>query len=107
MSSAITQEKANLAKDAGVFKKLFAGIQKLFAKEFLWIVFVLVLGLPMGLTITYLIQNWASPKVQSAILEIIHNKPLFIACYLFSLVGIYFTRTVIGAIEMMVNKSKG
>lgn len=107
MSNTLTQEKANLAKDAGVIKKLFASIQKLFAKEFLWVVFVLILGLPLGLTITYLIQQWASPQIQKAILEIVHHKPLFIACYIFSLVGIYFTRTVIGAIEMMVNKSKG
>lgn len=107
MSNTLAQEKANLAKDEGIIKKLFASIQKLFAKEFLWVVFVLILGLPLGLTITYLIQHLASLQIKNAILEIIHHKPLFIACYVFSLVGIYFTRTVIGAIDMMVHKSKG
>ena len=107
MSTTLAKEQATLAKDTGVLKKLLASIKKLFAKEFLWILFILILGLPLGLTFTFTIQKFASAVVLDVIKEIIQTTPLFIACYLFSLVGIYFTRMVVGAIEMMVNKSKG
>jgi hypothetical protein len=107
MSTTLTQEKANLAKDEGILKKVFAAIQKLFAKEFLWILFLLILGLPMGLILTFVIQHFASTEVRNIIQEIIKNTPLFIACYLLSLIGFYFTRIIVGAIEMLVKKTKG
>lgn len=107
MSTTLAEAQASLAKDDGVLKKLFTAIKKLFAKEFLWILFVLILGLPLGLLLTYIIQHFASAAVLHVINEIIQTTPLFIACYLMSLVGIYFTRTVVGAIDVMVNKSKG
>lgn len=106
MSATLAQEKANLAKDTGMVKKFLKTIQKFFAKEFLWVLFLLILGLPMGLVVTFMIQHFASPQVFQVIQAIIKDTPLFIASYLFSLVGFYFTRTIIGAIEMMVNKSK-
>ena len=38
--------------------------------------------------------------------KLLNGKPLFIGAYAVSLAGIYFTRTVVGAINLMANKPK-
>ncbi|KJS05769.1 MAG: hypothetical protein VR77_01515 [Flavobacteriales bacterium BRH_c54] len=107
MSSAtIAKEKAALAQEEGKLKKLIATIKKFFAKEFLWVLFVLLLGLPIGLIITYIIETYSSEKIMEMINKLLNGKPLFIGAYAVSLAGIYFTRTVVGAINLMANKPK-
>ncbi|MBL1232860.1 MAG: hypothetical protein COA31_009080 [Flavobacteriales bacterium] len=107
MSSAtIAKEKAALAQEEGKLKKLIAAIKKFFAKEFLWVLFVLLLGLPIGLIITYIIETYGSEKIMEMINKLLNGKPLFIGAYAVSLAGIYFTRTVVGAINLMANKPK-
>lgn len=106
MSTAHPQEKATLEKDTGILIKIFTAIQKLIAKEFLWIILILGLGLPTGLIFSYVIQFFASEEVLLVIQQILKDIPLFIPCYILSLIGIYFTRTVLAAIKLLVNKSK-
>lgn len=106
MSTAHSQEKATLEKDTGMLIKIFTAIHKLIAKEFLWIILILGLGLPMGLFFTYVIPFFASEEVLLVLQEILKDIPLFIPCYILSLMGIYFTRTVIAAIKLLINKPK-
>lgn len=105
-SATIASQKAALAKEEGKLKKLLAAIKKLFAKEFLWVLFVLLLGLPLALIMTYITETYASEKILKMITKLLKDKPLFVAAYAVSLTGIYFTRTVVGAINLMTSKPK-
>lgn len=105
-SATLAKDKAALAKEEGKLKKLLAAIKKLFAKEFLWVLVVLLLGLPLALTITYVVETYGSEDIINMIKKILEGKPLFIGAYAVSLAGIYFTRTVVGAIKLMANKPK-
>lgn len=105
-SATITNQKAALAKEEGKLKKMIVAIKIFFAKEFLWVLFVLLLGLPIGLIITYIIETYGTEKMMEIIDKLLNGKPLFIGSYAVSLAGIYFTRTVVGAINLMVVKPK-
>lgn len=105
-SKTLTSQKALLAKEEGKLKKLLVAIKKLFAKEFLWVLLVLLLGLPLALIITYILETYASEQILEMTTKILKDKPLFMGAYLLSLVGIYFTRTVVGAIHLLTNKPK-
>jgi len=106
MSAMLTADKATLTKGEGKMKKLFASIKKLFAKEFLWMLFILLLGLPLALIASYLTETYASAKILTEIDKLLGEYSLFDGFYLLSLVGIYFTRVVVGAIKTMINKPK-
>ena len=105
MSGVIAKEQAALTQEAGKLKKLFAAIKKFFAKEFLWVLFVLLFGLPSALIITYVLETYCSEKLLAVINELLQGKPTFVGAYALSLAGIYFTRTVVGAIKTMVTKA--
>lgn len=105
-SRTLTSQKALFVKEEGKLKKLLVAIKKLFAKEFLWVLLVLLLSLPLALIITYIIETYASEQILRMITEILKDKPLFMGVYLLSLVGIYFARTVVGAINLLTIKPK-
>ncbi|MCB0402370.1 MAG: hypothetical protein KDD41_09825 [Flavobacteriales bacterium] len=103
-SAAIAKDKAALAAEEGKLKKLLASIKKLFAKEFLWVLVVLLLGIPLALILTYLVNAYANENIMHMITKLLEGKPVFIGAYAVSLAGIYFTRSVVGAINLMANK---
>ena len=106
MNATITGDKAALMKGEGKLKKFFASIKKLFAKEFLWLLFILLLGLPLAIITYYLTETYASTKVWDNIKKITGDNQVFIGFYMLSLIGIYFTRIVVGAIKTMIKKPK-
>ncbi|MBD78267.1 MAG: hypothetical protein CL840_05040 [Crocinitomicaceae bacterium] len=103
----LAKEQAALAKGQGKLKKFLAAVKKLFAKEFLWVLAILLLALPMATIFTYLLQKYAPKPIMDDILGYLKGTSLFIAAYAFSIAGIYFTRTVVGAIETLVKKEEG
>tara|TARA_B100000780_G_C20971775_1_gene388023 strand:- start:202 stop:525 length:324 start_codon:yes stop_codon:yes gene_type:complete len=106
MSVTLEKEQAALMKEEGKLKKLFKAIKKLFAKEFLWVLFILLLALPMALTITYVIETYGPKAFLAVINNFLDGKPIFIGAYGVSIAGIYFSRTVIGAIKTLTDKPK-
>ncbi len=105
MSGALAKEKEALAKEEGKLKKLLAAIKKFMAKEFLWVLFAALLAIPIAFIMTYTLETYAKDIV-TYLNEFLKGKPLFIASYVLSIAGIYFTRAVVGAIETMVKKDK-
>ncbi len=105
MSSALAKEKEALAKEEGKLKKLLAAVKKFMAKEFLWILSAALLAIPIALIMTYILEKYAEDIV-TYLNQFLKGKPLFIASYVLSIAGIYFTRAVVGAIETMVNTDK-
>ena len=105
-SKTLMHQKGSLAKDEGKLKKGLKALKKIFAKEFLWVLFILLLGLPLALIATYIVETYASEKISNVIARILGGKPTFIGAYIISLIGIYFTRVVVGALNSLGHKSK-
>jgi hypothetical protein len=106
MNVSLKKDQAALMKEEGKLKKFFVAVKKFFAKEFLWVVFVVLLGLPLALILNYLLKTFGSIEVLRVVDELLDEKPQFVGCYAISCSGIYFTRAVIGAINLMVNQNK-
>ncbi len=96
----------SLKKEEGKIKKLFAAIKKLLSKEFLWLLCVALIALPLGLLATRFVESYASESQQELIGDFLDGKPLFLGCYLLSMLGVYFTRTIVGSIKTLTKKSE-
>lgn len=105
-NNSLANDKAELAKGEAKFKKIIASIKKLFAKGFLIILIILLLGIPLALIITYTIQTYCSEKTIEVITKLLNGKPLFVYAYALSIAGIYFIRIVVGAIKTLSKKTK-
>lgn len=104
MNPELEKEVAAFKEGEGKLKKLFASIKKLISKEFLWVLVVLLLGLPLALILTYLFETHASEEMLVMTKKILEGNPLFIGAYMICLGGIYFTRMVVGAIKTATKK---
>ena len=105
MSTPLEKERATLTKEEGKLKKVFAEIKKFFAKEFLWVLFVLLLALPISLIITYVMETYLSEAIKTDIDDLLDGIPPGVVAYAISLAGIYFTRAVVAAIKTVTDKS--
>lgn len=102
--SSLAEQQAALTKDKAKITKLFAAIKKLMSKEFLWILFALILGLPLALIFIYLIPILIPDSALNAIDQFLNGTPRFNLAFTISLAGIYFTRTIVGSIQTLVKK---
>lgn len=101
--SSLAQQQAALTKDKAKITKFFKALKKLLSKEFLWVLFTLILALPLALTANYFISFLPTQALLS-IDNFLGETPRFIAAYVGCLVGVYFTRTIIGSIESLSKK---
>ena len=106
MSVSLAKEQAALTKDAGKLKGILVSIKKLFAKEFLWVLFILLLALPLALAINYILETYSPEALLTIINNLLEDNSLFAGAYALSIAGIYFTRTVVGAIKTLTEKPK-
>jgi len=102
--STLAKQQAALAKEEGKLKKLLASVQKFLSKEFLWVILVLLLAVPLGLVMTYLFNEYATSDQIMTVCDMISDRPLFVGFYVLNIAGIYFTRAVIGSIKTLVDK---
>jgi len=107
MSIALAKPMGGIELDESKWKKLFGVLKKFFAKEFLWAMFTLLLALPLASITVYLFNTYAGPETQGAITEILNGNPLYAGAYIVNLAGIYFSRTVVGAIKTLTTKKTG
>ncbi|HWZ21720.1 MAG TPA: hypothetical protein VNW06_03655 [Cytophagaceae bacterium] len=89
----------SLAAKEGTFVKALAAIQKLIAKEFLWILFAILLSIPLAFIINYGIELYVNDVLKNIIKEETGCSGTFLGSYLISFAGIYFSRMVEAAIK--------
>jgi len=106
MSPTMSKTKAALAADEGKLKKLLKAIKKLLAKEFLWVLIILLLGIPLAFIMMYLLESLASENTIKAMCDVLNGASLYAGCYIISLAGIYFTRMTVGAIKTLIEKKE-
>lgn len=104
MSSITKKEQAAFKESEAKLFKFLKVVKKFISKEFLWVLFIFILALPLALIIVYGIEKYTSKIVQESIIELLDGNPLFIGSYVFSIGGIYFSRMVVGAIKTLVEK---
>ena len=106
MSVNLGKEQAALTKEVGKLKKIFDAIKKFLAKEFLWVLLALIIGLPVALVITYVINNYAPEELKTIVDNYLNGKPTLVGAYALSLVGIYFARTLAGVLKTLGGKKQ-
>ena len=106
MSDAVAKGKAAMAEEEGKLKKFLKAVKKLFAKEFLWILFVALVSLPLAFALEYVILTYVSAENIKAICNVLDGYSLFMGCYGVSIAGFYFARTVVGAIKTLTEKKE-
>jgi len=107
MSEAVSKGKAAIAEEAGKLEKLLKAIKKLIAKEFLWVLFVLLVSIPLALIVEYLLCKIGdSEVVVDPLMSLIDGYSLFMMSYGVSIAGFYFARMVVGAIKTLTEKKE-
>ena len=106
MSQTIASAEAAAKKDEGKFLKFLKAVKKFISKEFLWVLFVLLLAMPVTAIAYYLIHKILSPAEIQELENALKNRPLYQVLYLLSIAGIYFSRAVIGALKGLTAKKK-
>lgn len=104
MSETVAKGKEALAAEEGKLKKLLKVVKKIVAKEFLWVLFILLVSIPLALAMKYIVEEYASAEVITAIYEVLDGNKLSVGCYAVSIAGFYFARMVVGAIKTLTEK---
>ena len=104
MSESVAKGKEALAAEEGKLMKLLKAVKKIVAKEFLWVLFIALMSIPLALIMKYLVETYASGKTIAAICEALDGITLAVGCYAVSIAGFYFARTVVGAIKTLTEK---
>jgi len=105
MSGALSKRKAALAAEEGKLKKLLKLIKKIMAKEFLWVLFILLMSIPLSLILEHLITTYASCDIIEYVYDVLEGDYLLESSYIVSVAGFYFSRTLIGAIKTLTEKT--
>ena len=104
MSEPFAKGKEALAAEEGKLKKLLKAVKKIIAKEFLWVLFILLISIPLALALKYIVETYASAETITAIYEVLDGITLSVGCYAVSIAGFYFARMVVGAIKTLTEK---
>ncbi len=96
----------NAKKNAGALKKLVASIKKAVAKEFLSVLLIMAISIPLALALQYIISADAQLLEAERIKDLEEitailtpNQPPFRVLYALCVAGIYFSRLVTGALK--------
>lgn len=100
MSTIIAKEQAAFAKEEAKFKKFLAAVKKLFAKEFLWVLVVLVVAVPITVLLKIWVETYTSKEALNAINQLFKDE-LFLGLYIITIAGIYIIRTITGSIKLL------
>ena len=106
MSETVSKGKAALAAEEGKLKKLLKAIKKFFAKEFLWVLFVLLVSIPLALVVEYLLDKIDDGALAEELMCLVEGYSLFMVSYAVCIAGFYFTRTIVGAIKTLTEKKE-
>lgn len=94
-----------------VIKKIFAFLAKLFAKEFLWLIAVFILSIPLSILLSALSKHISFEKqsVHDGILLELKNSRMMCSAffYILSFACIYFFRVVRSSLKIVLSKKVG
>ncbi|WP_303315353.1 hypothetical protein Q4Q34_15455 [Flavivirga abyssicola] len=103
----------SIKEDSGKIKKMLAAIKKAVSKEFLWILFIMAISIPLALVVSYIISSDAhiisetvSQEIEEVSEIITNQQPLFRVVYGICALGIYFSRMVMTAIKTQLESNK-
>ncbi|WP_417873735.1 hypothetical protein [Xanthomarina gelatinilytica] len=84
------------------FAKVIGVIVKFFAKEFLWVFGILLIGIPLAFVFVYVIDAYSEDSIKTELYGLTDKIPLILIAYIYSVLGVYFTRMVVSAINTMI-----
>jgi hypothetical protein len=104
-SSSSNTAKAMQAQE-GMLLKIFKALKKFISKEFLWVLFVILLALPLTLMTHYFIKKHVYEEAMKIVDAISKGASLFTVNLFVNMAGIYLARAVSGALETLSSKPK-
>lgn len=96
----------SMQAEEGKLAKLAKALKKFVSKEFLWVLFVIVLALPLTLMTSYIIKKYAYEDAMKIVNIISEGSSLFVVNLFINMAGIYLARAVAGALETLSLKPK-
>lgn len=100
-------------QDFGKIEKIIKAVKKAVSKEFLWILFSIIISIPLALICSYLISSDAhllneqlSKDIEDVTGIITEQHPLFRVLFGITVVGVYFSRMVAAAIKTLLEDKK-
>lgn len=105
-SSVIAADEKKLKAEEGKLKKVFSMIKKMFSKELLWLLFIMLISIPIALIISYAMYRYGSEEMLDIFETLAGDQPTFMVVYIMCAVGIYFSRIVANAIKVQLKNIK-
>ncbi|WP_340198817.1 hypothetical protein [Ascidiimonas sp. W6] len=96
----------NMQEKEGMILKLFKTLKKFISKEFLWVLFIVLLALPLTLMTHYFIKKYAYDDAMKIVDVISKGSSLFTVNLFVNMGGIYLSRAVAGALATLSSKPK-
>ncbi|CAM1345264.1 hypothetical protein [Tenacibaculum amylolyticum] len=101
-------------QDFGKVEKIAKTIKKAISKEFLWVLFSVIVSIPLAMICSYIISSDAhiiNEQVSKDIEEVAgiittEEHPLFRVIFGITMLGIYFSRMVATAIKTLLEDKK-
>lgn len=81
--------------------KILSAIVKFVAKEFLWILLILIVSFPLAYLEMMLLHS-SKGEFQTFMEHKFPDNELFIFLYIITLISLYFVRIVVGALKIVI-----
>lgn len=81
--------------------KILSAIVKFVAKEFLWILLILIVSFPLAYLEMILLQS-SKGKFQTFMEHKFPGNEFFIVLYIITLISLYFVHIVVGALKIVI-----
>ena len=104
--STISNTAKSIKADESKLLKIFKAIKKFVAKEFLLILIIVIVSIPLAYMLELELTKKA-PDLMEALLKTFQGSGSFMILYTLCVAGLYFSRVVLGALQTLVkSKSK-
>lgn len=101
-----------IPKEVSNLQKTVTSVQKLLAKEMLFLFIILILAIPTAFVLAYLLAFFNEESTKEVFENIVGStnesggKGSFIVLYVISVIGLYFTKLIIQSVRLLVKKDE-
>lgn len=107
MNANISKTKAAFAEEEGKLMKLLKALKKVVAKEFLWVLLLLLAAIPVAYAMVVVFESYEPLNAKlPEIDKILNGTSRYVGAYAVSIAGLYFTRMTVGAIKTLTKKKE-
>lgn len=101
-----------IPKEVSNLQKSVKSVQKLLAKEMLFIFVILVAAIPVAFLLAYILAAFNDARTAQVFAQIVGNgeqgggKGSFVVLYIISAIGLYFAKLIFESIKVLTKKEE-